>query len=115
VVVYHDRIADPSEFGLDLNDLVTYKRRPVRIWNALAAIAVATEAPRPGDALMHVINYGSKVETEVQARIQGHYSKALLLRPEAASPQDLRINKRGTTSEVFLPNLSRLAIVHFQR
>jgi hypothetical protein len=115
VVAYHDRIADPSEFGLDLNDLAGYKRRPVRLWNALAAIAVATEAPRPGDALMHVINYGSKVETEVQARIQGHFGKAVLLRPETGAPQDLKISKRGATSEVFLPNLAHAAIVHFQR
>ncbi|MBL8227624.1 MAG: hypothetical protein JNL98_04080 [Bryobacterales bacterium] len=115
VVAYHDRVLDPSEYGLDLNDLVTYRRRPVRIWNALAAIAIGTEAPKPGDALLHLVNYGAKVDQDVQARVQGHFTKATLLRPEDPAARDLKINKRGTTSEVFLPDLLHVAIVHFQR
>lgn len=112
VVAYHDAIGDPSEFSLDVIDIVNYKRRAARLWNALAAIPLATDGPKPGEALLHVVNYGSKVEAEVQCRIQGHFAKATLLRPEA-NPEDLKVFRRGSTTEVFLPSLDRAAIVHF--
>ena len=32
-------IADPSEFALDVIDIITHKRRAVRTWNAPAVIA----------------------------------------------------------------------------
>ncbi|MBI2680511.1 MAG: hypothetical protein HYX25_05830 [Candidatus Solibacter usitatus] len=80
VIAYRKPVADPSEFALDVIDIVTHKRRAMRIWNAPAAIAFATDAPPgKGKALLHVINYGSPIdsESELQARIQGHFAKPL--------------------------------------
>jgi hypothetical protein len=112
VIVYKKRIADPSEFALDVIDVVTHKRRAARLWNALAAIPLATEAP--GGALLHVVNYGAPVEAEVQARIQGLFSKADLLRPGHAA-ESLKTARRGTATEIYLPRLDRVATVRFIR
>ncbi|MEZ5355613.1 MAG: hypothetical protein R2762_23505 [Bryobacteraceae bacterium] len=111
VVAYRKRIADPSEFALDVIDLITHRRRSCRLWNAMASIPIAT-TPKSGEMLLSVINYGSETTDEVQARVQGRYSRARLLRPES-DPRDLKIFGRGTMTEVFLPGLSRLAVVHF--
>jgi hypothetical protein len=108
LVVYRGAISDPSEFALDAIDLVTHKRRAVRLWNALAVVAVAT-----GNGIMCCINYGSPANSPVQARIQGVFSKATLLRPEAGSVE-LPVARRGATSEVFLPELRRLGVVVFR-
>jgi len=112
VLVYHEPVADPSEYALDVIDVATYKRRPVRIWNALAAIAIATAGVQRGQALMHVVNYGAAIDQEVQARVQGHFTKAVLLRPES-QPRDLKVFHRGATTEVFLPSLETVATVRF--
>jgi hypothetical protein len=107
IFAYHKRAADPSEFALDVIDIVSHKRRAARLWNAPASIPLATEGP-----LLHIINYGSPSRDEVQARIHGQYSKATLLRPEAAAAE-LKVYRRGTLTEVFPPSLQRLAVVQF--
>lgn len=112
VYVYNETIADPSEFSLDVIDIITHKQRAARLWNALAAIPLATEAPGGGGALLHVINYGSPVDAEVQARVHGIYSRATLLRPGFAA-EPLKINKRAGMSEIYLPRLDRVATVRF--
>ena len=113
VVAYKQPIADPSEFALDVIDIITHRRRAVRLWAAPAAIATATYAPRErGSAVLNVINYGSSSRWEVMARVQGVYSKAALLRPDV-EPQPLRTARRGTTTEIQLPEFARLAVVVF--
>jgi len=112
IVTYKKPIADPSEFALDVIDIITHKNRPVRLWNASAVIALATNSPRPGERLVHMINYGSPIDSELQARVQGHYTKAMLLRPDA-SPLALKAAKRGSTTEVFVPALKRLGVLVF--
>lgn len=112
VVVYKRMIADPSEFALDIIDILTHKKRAVRLWNAPSVIALATASPRAGERLMHLINYGSPIDTEVQARVQGNYAHATLLRPEAP-PVKLPVARRGTTTEVQVPELKRLGVVIF--
>ena len=107
VVAYRRPIADPSEFALDVIDIITHKRRAVRIWNAPAVIALAT-----GGRLLHLINYGSPIDMDVQARIQGHFTKATLMRPDAA-PVSLAPARRGTMTEVQVPALKRLGVVVF--
>ncbi len=107
VVAYHKRIQDPSEFALDCIDLVTHKRRAARLWNAPSAIPLATAG-----GLLHIIQYGSPIEVEIQARVQGIYRTATLLRPEAP-PLPLKVYTRGLMSEVFPPNIHRLAVVKF--
>ncbi len=113
VVAYKQPIDDPSEFALDVVDIVSHRRRAVRLWAAPAAIATATYAPRDrGAAVLNVINYGSSSRWEVMARIQGVYSKATLIRP-GAEPLPLKAARRGTTTEIQFPEFARLAVVVF--
>lgn len=107
VIAYRDTISDPSEFALDVIDIVSHGRRAVRLWNAYTVIALAT-----GKGVMHCVNYGSPIDHEIQARIQGVYSKATLLRPDAP-PLALKASRRGTTTEVMIPELRRLGVVVF--
>ena len=108
LIAYRESIADPSEFALDAIDLVTHNRRAVRVWNAPSVVALAT-----GRGVLQCINYGSPIKVEIQVRMQGAFTGATLLRPEAA-PAELKVARRGTTSEVFLPELRRLAVVVFR-
>ena len=112
IVAYRKRITDPSEFALDVIDVINHRQRAVRLWNALSSIPLATAGPAPGELLMHVLQYGSGESTELQARVQGHFSHAVMLSP-GASPQPLQTARRGSTTEVFLPSPRRLAIVRF--
>jgi hypothetical protein len=107
VVAYNRPIADPSEFALDVIDIITHKKRAVRVWNGPAVIALAT-----GEKVVHLVNYGSPVDTEVQTRVQGNFTKATLMRPDA-DPISLQASKRGTTTEVQVPALKRLGVVVF--
>ncbi len=113
VVAYHEPISDPGEFTFDVIDIVTQPRRAARLWNADEVIARATSCPRGvngGRALLHLVNYGSPREYEVLAGIQGNYSQASLLRPEG-EPLSLPTTKRGTTTEVRVPELERVGVV----
>lgn len=112
LVAYKEVIADPSEFALDVIDLATHKRRAVRMWNAPSIIATATESARRGERVVTLVNYGSPVSSDVQLRVQGRYSKATLMRPEAAS-LNLPAAGRGTMTEVQVPQLRRLGVVVF--
>lgn len=114
VLVYKKRIAEPSEFALDVIDVVGHRRRTARLWNARSAVAFATAGPRPGEALLNIINYGARQrEDEVQARIHGHFKTATLLRPEAPAVT-LKTSPRGLATEVFLPTLQNVAVIHFR-
>ena len=113
VVAYREPISDPSEFPFDVIDIVTQKRRAARLWNAPTVIALATSCPpgtNHGRALLHLINYGSRLDSEVLAAIQGSYSSATLLRPEAA-PLPLPTARRGTATEVRIPELECVGVV----
>jgi hypothetical protein len=112
VVAYRKPVADPSEFALDVIDIITHKRRAVRIWNAPAVVAFATSSPQRGERLLHLVNYGSPIDTDLQARVQGNFTKATLLRPDGA-PVALPTAKRGITTEVLVPELKRLGVVVF--
>ena len=112
VVAYRKPVADPSEFALDVIDIVTHPRRAVRVWNGPAVVAFATSSPRRGERLLHLVNYGSPIDTDLQARVQGNFAKATLLRPDG-SPLALPAAKRGTTTEVFVPEVKRLGVVVF--
>jgi hypothetical protein len=117
LVAYHRRIADPSEFALDVIDIVTHRRRALRMWNAPAVIGRALEGPRSGpfacDAVVTAVNYGDDRDRETLTRVLGHYEKALLLRPEA-EPAELETRRRGVTTEVTLPGFQRAAAVLFR-
>jgi hypothetical protein len=108
LVVYREPISDPSEFAMDVIDLLSHKRRAVRLWNAPAVVAIAT-----AKGVLHCINYGSPVNTAFQVRMQGAFTKATLLRPDAAQTE-LKVALRGTTSEILIPELRRFGIVVFR-
>jgi hypothetical protein len=112
IIAYREAISDPSEFALDVIDIISHKQRAVRIWNAPAVIALVTASPRRGERLMHVVNYGSPITMEVQARVRGQFRKAALLRPGSPSTP-LAPKTRGATTEVFLPEIKRMAVVVF--
>jgi hypothetical protein len=116
VVAYREPIVDPSEFALDLIDLVSHRRRPVRIWNALAVIAFVTACPAgtpvPGSTLLHLVNYGTATDSDFPARVQGHFTRATLFRPDA-QPLELKPARRGSGTEVVIPELHRLGVVVF--
>lgn len=114
VIAYKEVISDPSDFALDVIDIVTHPRRAVRMWNAFSAIATVTAGPRSGpmasEAVMLVVNYGRALDHEVMCHVQGSYRGALLLRPDA-DPVRLGTAKRGSATEVILPNLRRIGVV----
>ena len=114
VVVYRRRAADPSEFALDMIDLIGHLRRTARVWNAPSAVVFSTTGPAPGEALLHVVNYGAPRKEEVQARINGRFTQATLLCPEAPAPISLKTGQRGLATEVFLPNLTRVSTIRFR-
>lgn len=115
VVAYH-QVDDPGELALDVVDLVTQARRPTRLWNAQGGIALATSGPSSGPvrgrALLQVVNYSRPVDEPVLARIEGNYTRASVLRPDHP-PLEVRVAKRGTQSEVAIPEMACLAVVVF--
>ena len=111
VVAYRKRIAEPSEFALDVIDLVTHRQRPLRLWNAPAIIGVASEGVRAG-TILTLLNYGVSVPEDIQAHVLGTHTRALLHLPGAA-PVSLRVAKRVAMSEVFIPKLERACAVEF--
>ncbi|MFN0165628.1 MAG: hypothetical protein ACKV22_04280 [Bryobacteraceae bacterium] len=114
VVLYKEAIADPSEFALDVIDILTHKNRAVRMWNASTVIPLVTSAPRGSSAkaILSAVNYGEPIEDEIQVRVHGDYRTATLLRPEGASTP-LKTARRGPTTEVFVSGMRRLAVVLF--
>jgi hypothetical protein len=112
LIAYRETIVDPSEFALDLIDFTGQRQRAVRLWNASTVIPLATEGRKAGEALLHLVNYGSRINREFQVRIQGHYAAAALHRPDGAAIQ-LKTARRGSTTEVFVPELACVATVVF--
>jgi hypothetical protein len=114
IVAYNKRVANPSEHALDVIDIVTHPRRPVRIWNSFTVIALASNI-----GVLHLLSYasgggrrGGGNGSEIQVRMQGHFAKARLLQPGEA-PKELENAKRGSTTEVFVPQFDRVATVVF--
>jgi hypothetical protein len=116
MVAYKEPVTDPGEFALDLIDLVGQKRRAARLWNSRAGLALATLSPSSGairgKAALHVVNYTQPMGQPLLAQIQGVFGRATLLQP-GAEPSQLRIARRGSLSEVAIPQLQRTATVVF--
>ena len=106
VVAYKEPVLDPSELALDTIDYVTQDRRAARVFNCNSAVVMA------GTSVLYIVNYGRAQDLPVLARIQGAFTKATLLRPDAA-PQSVKVSRRGSSSEATLPNLERVAAVIF--
>ncbi|MBM3755164.1 MAG: hypothetical protein FJW38_14425 [Acidobacteria bacterium] len=108
IFAYNKRIADPSEFALDVIDIVTHRRRAARLWNAPATIPLATEG-----GLLHLINYSGEPTKEMQVRYQGKFTRAMSIGPDGP-PQELKVFKRAEMTEVFPPPVRRLAVIQFR-
>ncbi|MBY0505011.1 MAG: hypothetical protein K2X03_13950 [Bryobacteraceae bacterium] len=106
VVEYRKRIAEPSEFALDVIDLVTHRQRALRLWNAPAIIGTR------GGNVVTLLNYGVSVPEEIQLHTLGHFTRALL-HVAGASPVALKVAKRAAMTEVFLPRLERACAIEF--
>lgn len=107
IVAYKQQVADPSEFALDVIDVVGHPRRAVRMWNASSVVPVGSKG------ILHAVNYGSPIDVDTQARLQGSYTRATLIAP-GAQPVKLETYKRGTTTEVLIPSIRRLATILFE-
>ena len=89
-------------------DIVGHPNRAVRIWNANSTIAVSS----PG--VVHLLNYaGRSRDSSTQVRIQGIYRNALLLRP-GSQPLELEASRRGSTTEVFVPDVPFVGTIVFR-
>ena len=107
VVAYHEVIPDPGEFAFDVIDIVTQKRRAVRLWNAPAVIALATSAPQGrARSLVRLMNYGQP-EDSILVAVQGSYTRVSVLQPGAASVS-VPATQVGSTTEVTIPRLGRV-------
>lgn len=108
VVVYRETIADPSEFALDVIDILGVRTRDLRLWNASAVIGLLAGAgPR---VFLHLVNYGEPVEA-FPARVDGLFRAATLWEPGAASGRAVPAAKRGPTTEITVQKLARLATI----
>ena len=110
VLAYNDAVYDPGDFASDILDLAG-DRRPVRLWDASAAIAIASRA-QSGAPVLSVVNYGSPTRADIMARVPGVYTSARLLRP-GEPPVSLQTSRRGGNTEIMLQALRRLAVVAF--
>jgi len=107
VAAYRKPIEDPSEFALDVIDLVTHKQRAVRMWDAPAVLALLAQER------LVLVNYGSPQHREFTVHVQGLYRRARLERPEAGG-LDLRPARRGSAAELQVPGIDRVAVVEFR-
>jgi hypothetical protein len=114
VVAYKKLIEDPSDFALDVIDVATHARRAVRIWWGPTAITTVNSGPDSGPfrakAVLKAVNYGSPMPWELMMYAQGNYESALMLRPEA-DPLKLKTAKRGSSTELTLPDLRRVGVI----
>src|ERR1019366_6148265 len=73
ILVYKESIIDPGDFALDILDLAA-GRRPVRLWDASAVIAMAAQAGARANLILRLVNYGSPTRGDIMAQVRGIYS-----------------------------------------
>ena len=112
ILAYHEPVTDPGDFALDVLD-VAGARRPVRLWDCPAGVAMVWQAGPRAAPVLHVVNYGSPARADIMAHVQGVFPSATLLRP-GEQPVELRTCRRGNNTEVMLSGLKRLAVVVFR-
>jgi hypothetical protein len=109
LLVYREPVMDPGDFALDVLDLAA-RRRPVRLWDASAVIAMASRAGTGANLTLRLVNYGSPTRGDIMAQVRGVYNTATLLRPDQPSVT-LRTCRRGANTDVLVPGFRRLALV----
>ena len=111
ILVYRESIVDPGDFALDILDLAA-RRRPVRLWDASAVIAMVSQAGARAKPILRLVNYGSPTRGDIMAQVRGIYNSATLLRPGQPSVT-LRTCRRGENTDILVPGFRRLALVVF--
>lgn len=111
VLVYREPVVDPGDFALDILDLAA-ARRPVRLWDAPAVIAMVSKAGARAGLVLRLVNYGSPTRGDIMAQVRGSYDSASLLRPGEPAIA-LRSWRRGENTDVLVPGFRRLAVVAF--
>jgi hypothetical protein len=109
ILVYKDAIVDPGDFAMDVLDLAA-SRRPVRLFDAFAVIAMVSQAGAGANRTLRLVNYGSAGRGDIMAQVRGIYKSATLLRP-GQPPVTLRTSLRGENMDVPVPGFRRLALV----
>ena len=112
IVAYHAPVLDPSEFALDVIDLVGVRIRDLRLWNAPTVMGLATQSTR-SSAQVHLINYDSPFDQGFPARVDGSFRTATL-RDETGEARSLKVAKRGSSTEVWVDGIGRLALIELR-
>ena len=111
LLVYKEPIVDPGDFALDILDLAA-RRRPARLWDASAVIAIAGQSERRASLTLRLVNYGSPMRGDIMAQVRGSYNAATLLRPGQPTVT-LGTCRRGANTDVLVPGFRRVALVVF--
>jgi hypothetical protein len=106
ILVYRAPVADPSEFALDVIDVLGWRRRDLRIWGADAIIGVLHRQDG-GAVSVDLVNYGGR-EGDFLIRLEGAFHKATLRQP-GLEPLALRAAIRGSGTEIEMPRIQRVA------
>ena len=112
VVAYHDPVLDPSEFALDVIDLVGVQTRDVRLWNAPTVVGSAVEAGRSA-AQVHLVNYDTPIDRGFPTRVDGVFRRATVLEPNGEERR-LKAVKRGEATEVWVDRIGRFALIELR-
>jgi hypothetical protein len=106
ILVYRAPVADPSEFALDVIDVLGWRRRDLRIWGADAIIGVLHRQDG-GAVSVDLVNYGGRAG-DFLIRLEGAFHKATLRQP-GVQPLALRAAIRGSGTEIEMPRIQRVA------
>ena len=112
IVAYHDPALDPSEFALDVIDLVGVQTRDIRMWNAPTVVGSAVEAGR-GVAQVHLVNYDEPLDQGFPTRVDGVFRRATV-RGLDGEVRTLKAVKRGEMTEVWVDRIGRFALIELR-
>ena len=109
IVAYHDPILDPSEFALDVIDLIGVQTRDVRLWNAPTVVGSTFEAGRTA-AQVHLVNYDAPLDQGFPTRVDGVFRRATVYEPDG-QVRPLKAVKRGEATEIWVDRIGRFALI----
>ena len=109
IVAYHDPVLDPSEFALDVIDLIGVQTRDVRLWNAPTVVGSAFQAGRTA-AQVHLVNYDTPLDQGFPTRVDGVFRRATVYEPDG-EVRPLKAVKRGEATEIWVDRIGRFALI----
>ena len=112
IVAYHDPVLDPSEFALDVIDLIGVQTRDLRLWNAPTIVGSAVEAGR-GAAQLHLVNYDEPIDQGFPTRVDGVFRRATV-REIDGEVRTLKAVKRGEMTEIWVDRIGRFALIELR-